>query len=83
MATQPRPVPIGPAAHVLKDLLAVDQHPALRLQVVGVGFAGPRFWHGRVMLRWAEFWLWSNSSPYDRVGQRAIPGYGAVVHIAN
>ena len=78
MATQPRPVPIGLAAHVLKDLLAVDQHPALRLQVVGVGFAGPRFWHGGVMLRWVEFWLWSNSSLYDRVGRPDGPDLRAV-----
>ena len=73
-AVQPGPVPRGPAAHVLEDLLAVGQHPALGLRVVGVGVAGhrhtgvsigfpallslaPRFWHGGMMLRWAEFWL--------------------------
>ena len=32
----------GPAADVLEDLLAVGQHPALVLQVVGVGVAGHR-----------------------------------------
>ena len=41
-AIQPRPVPRGPAPHVLEDLLAVGQHPALVLQVVGVGVAGHR-----------------------------------------
>ena len=37
-----RPVPRGSAAHVLEDLLAVGQHPALVLQVVCVGVAGHR-----------------------------------------
>ena len=37
-----RPVPRGPAPHVLEDLLAVGQHPVLGLQVVGVGVAGHR-----------------------------------------
>ena len=41
-AIQPRPVPRGPAANVLKDLPAVGQHPALGLQVVCVGIAGHR-----------------------------------------
>ena len=39
---QPRPVPGGPAAHILKDLLAIGQHPALVLQAVGVRVAGHR-----------------------------------------
>ena len=43
----------------------------------------PRFWHGRVMLRWAEFRLCSNSSLSGRVGQQAVPGCGAAVHTAH
>ena len=67
-ANQPWPVPRGHTAHVLEDLLIVGQHPALSLQIVdegiwpptlgrvfGSSFAGPRFWHGGVMLRRAEF----------------------------
>ena len=54
-AIQPRPVPRGLADHILKDLLAVGQRPALGLQVVYVSVAGPRFCHGDVMLRRAEF----------------------------
>ena len=37
-----RPVPRGPAAHVLEDLLPANQHPVLGLQVVGVSVAGYR-----------------------------------------
>ena len=88
---QPGPVPRGPAAHVLEDLLAVGQPPALGLQVVGVGVAGhrhagvsigfpallslaPRFWHGGMMLRRAEFWLCWKASPFGTVGHQAGPG---------
>ena len=39
---QSRPVPRGPASHVLDNLLAFGQHPVLFLQVVGVSLAGHR-----------------------------------------
>ena len=41
-AIQPRPVSRGPAPDVLEDRLAVGQHPAMRVDVVGVGVAGHR-----------------------------------------
>ena len=37
-------------------------------------FAGPRFWHGGVRLRWAEFWLCWKASLSGRVGHQAGAG---------
>ena len=39
-------------------------------------FAGPRFWHGGVMLRRAEFWPCSNESPFGNASQSDGPGPG-------
>ena len=35
-------------------------------------FTGPRFWHGGVMLQWAEFWLCSNLSHSGNAGRAVI-----------
>ena len=88
-AVQPGPVPGGSTAHVLEDLLAVGQHPALSLQIVGEGiwpptlgrvfrssFAGPGFWHSGVILRRAEFWLCWKASPFGNASQSDGPGPG-------
>ena len=39
-------------------------------------FAGPRFWHGGVMLRWVEFWLCWKASPFGNASQSDGPGPG-------
>ena len=83
-AIQPRPIPRGPAPHVLEDLLAVGTAPSAdspgcwrrrrwlstrgRIRTVFCSsFAGPRLWHGGMMLRWAEFWLCWKASLSGRV----------------
>ena len=89
--TQPGPVPGSLAASVLEDLLAVGQHPARisklfasapirgRSRIVfRSSFSGPRFWHGGVMLRRAEFWLCSHSSLYDNACQADGPDLSAM-----
>ena len=58
--------------------VAIGQHPALVLQVVGIGVAGPRFWRDGVMLRWAEFWLCWLASPFGNASQSDGPGPRAV-----
>ena len=56
-AIQPGPVPGGPAAHILEDLLPVGQDASLRAEVVGIGAAAPRFWHDGTILTLPEFRL--------------------------
>ena len=65
---QPGPVPRGPAPHILEDLLAVGQDASLRAEVVGIGAAGPRFWHDGTILTLPEFRLCSNLSLSGRGG---------------
>ena len=72
-AIQPGPVPGGPAAHVLEDLLPVGQDASLRAEVVGIGAAGPRFWHDGTILTPPEFGLCSNLSLSGRVGRAEVP----------